>query len=163
MISWKEKFEDLLSLIFKKYIYNSEQNTMLVIKTISIEFKYMTVYFYHSNILLPIILVSVALGSDEFQHRSPIHVLRNIHTSHIQNSWGQVHIHHKIRNSEAIQRKCKSCMTTTHSRVLNLKWAHSLFYCNLFSLNWNLNQRWALLIASAYVLWPRLNARTTKV
>lgn len=85
---------------------------MLVIKTISIEFKYMcisiTVIF-----LLPIILVSVALGSDEFHHRSPIHVLRNIHTSHIQNSWGQVHIHHKIRNSEAIQRKCKSCMTTT--------------------------------------------------
>lgn len=24
MISWKEKFEDLLYLIFKKYIYNSE-------------------------------------------------------------------------------------------------------------------------------------------
>lgn len=40
---------------------------MLVIKTISIEFKYMcisiTVIF-----LLPIILVSVALGSDEFHH-----------------------------------------------------------------------------------------------
>lgn len=74
-------------------------NTLLV----NNEFSYM----YSTDLIicnLPIILVSVALGSDEFHHRSPIHVLRNIHTGHIQDSWGQVHIKHNIRYPEAIQR-----------------------------------------------------------